>query len=101
MHPTRNRGGGQIINNLNYWDMKTKSIKQVFEQLERIKEFARSRNKFIELIDKAYDYTDNMEVFHDVKCYGHKYDNEAKDLVPVYWCDEAFKPVPFEIYTKH
>ena len=22
MHPTRNRGGGQIINNLNYWDMK-------------------------------------------------------------------------------
>ena len=27
--------------------------------------------------------------------------SEAKDLVPVYWCEEAFKPVPFEIYTKH
>ena len=34
--------------------MKTKSIKQVFEQLERIKEFARSRNKFISRQKKSY-----------------------------------------------
>lgn len=80
--------------------MRTKSIKQVFEQLERIEEFARSRNKFIKLIDKAFDYADNMEAFHDIKCYGQKWDDEAKDLVPVYWCEEAFIPVPIEVYAK-
>lgn len=80
--------------------MRTKSIKQVFEQLERIKEFARSRNRFIELAFKAYDYAGNMEAFHDIKCYDDKWDDEAKCLIHEYWCEEAFMPVPIEIYAK-
>ena len=80
--------------------MRTKSIKQVFKQLERIKEFARSRNWFIELAFKAYDYADNMEAFHDVKCYSDKWNDEAEDFVTEYWCEEAFMPVPIEIYAK-
>lgn len=80
--------------------MRTKSIEQVFTQLERIKEFARSRNRYIELIDKAYDYADNMEAFYGIKCYDDKWDDKAKDLVPEYWFDEAFMPVAIEIYAK-
>ena len=41
--------------------MKTKSIKQIIEQFERIKEFAISRNGYIKLLDTMFDYTDNIE----------------------------------------
>ena len=74
--------------------MRKKSIKQIMEQLDRIIEFARSRNKGLEVINKAFDYTDNIEQHFGLMCF-------SKSLVVEYWFEEAFKPIPFEIYAKH
>lgn len=79
--------------------MRTKSIEQVFTQLERIEEYAKSRNRYIELLDKVYDYADNIEAFFGMKCYDDYY-NESRKHIVEYWFDEAFMPVPIEIYAK-
>lgn len=79
--------------------MRTKSIKQVFEQLERIKEFADSRKRYIELAFKAYDYADNMEAFHGIKCYDDYYNKSGEHIVD-YWCEEFSMPVPIEVYAR-
>ena len=58
MHPTRNRGGGQIINNLNYNDMATKAMIYVPEcNVDVFKTDADSHGVEIELLE--VDYFDN------------------------------------------
>ena len=82
--------------------MKTKSIKQIIEQFERIKEFAINRRKgYIKLLDTMFDYTDNIEDYFGLKYFSFVYETKTEMESVKYWCDEAFKPVPFEIYTKH
>ena len=55
MHPTRNRGGGQIINNLNYNDMATKATIYVPEyNVDVFKTDADNHGVEIELLEVDY-----------------------------------------------
>ena len=47
------------------------------EQLDRIIEFARSRNKGLEVINKAFDYTDNIEQYFGLMCFSKSFINSS------------------------